>query len=175
MIVVIPRTDPQCNPDQEPDWEWLPRVCPACEQAAIVGHGRRWKQAHAPGCTRILIRRAICKLCQKTCTVLPAWSLPSTHYSVETRQQSWDRQREGESVMDAAPVLQDPDHSPDESTLRRWLRRRIEALGSGLVLARSWQTLLWRPVPTILAWDFRAALRILIPEKKRDAISPNGP
>jgi Domain of unknown function (DUF6431) len=141
----------------------------------MIGHGRRFKQAHAPNRTVIRIRRALCKLCRNTCTVLPAWSLPFTHYSLETRQQSWDGFRDGKPLADAAPVLQDADHCPDEATMRRWFRRRVEALGNWLVWARSWQTLLGHSIPTILTWDFWAAVRILIPEKKRDEIRQNGP
>ena len=44
VIVFIPRSDDGCKPG-EYDAEWLPRQCPLCGQAAIVGHGRRRRQA----------------------------------------------------------------------------------------------------------------------------------
>ncbi len=141
----------------------------------MIGHGRRWKQAHEPNHILIRVRRAICKLCGKCSTVLPAWSLPHTRYGLETRRQSCESYLNGTPLGEAAPVLQDPDCSPDESTLRRWFRRRIEAARLWLDWAQSLKIPIWLCVPTVIAWDFRAALRILIPETKRDAKAGNGP
>ena len=45
VIVFIPRSGDGCKPG-EYDAEWLPRQCPACCQLAIIGHGRRRRQAH---------------------------------------------------------------------------------------------------------------------------------
>src|ERR1039457_4900375 len=72
MLVVIPQTDPESNPEAAPDWEWLPPQCPACGQGIVIGHGRRRKQAHGERRTSILVRRGISKCCGRTCTILPA-------------------------------------------------------------------------------------------------------
>jgi len=173
MIVVIPHTDPQCNSGQEPDWEWLPAKCPACDGESMIGHGRRSKQAHAPDRDRIPVRRALCKLCEITCTILPAWSLPYTHYALETRQATVHNWMSGKPRNEAAPVLKNPDRSPDAATVSRWSERRLEAFYATWEWVR--KNLLRLPLPTILAWDFRAALRILIPEAKRDELLANGP
>src|SRR5438552_19114024 len=117
MIVVIPRTDPLCNPGLEPEWEWLPRVCPACGEPAMLGHGRRRKQAHPERHPWIRIRRAICTRCGQTCTVLPAWSLPFTHFSLETRQHSGERYCAGMPLEDYAPILRVADRVPAASRL----------------------------------------------------------
>jgi hypothetical protein len=161
MIVFIPRTDPESNPGQEPDWEWLPRVCPACS-GAIVGHGRRSKQAHGARTQTIRYRRGACGNCSVTITVLPAWSLPYTQYRVEVRQQSC-RHYAGETPLESsAPALQDGNRSPDAATLRRWFQRRLQSLYCWLRWAQQCH-FDFQP-PTILAWDWTAALRILIPE-----------
>lgn len=163
MIVVIPRTDPDSNPCQEPDWEWLPRCCPVC-RAAVVGHGRRYKQAHGTTTRRIRYRRGVCSQCWLTFSVLPAWSLPYTQYRLEVRQASGEATAGGTPLENAAPALLDADRSPDPSTLRRWLQRRIESLCSGLWLWRPWRSDFCPP--TILAWDWKAAALILTPESR---------
>lgn len=63
------------------------------------------------------------------------------------------RLADGMSLEQAAPDCLNPDRIADPSTLRRWCWRRIESL----------MFLIYR-APTILAWDWRAASRILIPE-----------
>ena len=159
MIVVIPRTDPLCNPGfEEPDWEWLPRICPVCG-GIVVGHGRREKSAHDERRSSIRVRRGLCTGCGRTCTVLPAWSLPGTQYGLPTRQHSAEACCGGRPVEQAAPTLRDPDRTPDASTLRRWFQRRLGSLLCWLKVR------ILRP-PTILAWDLTAGLRILIPEAK---------
>ena len=161
MFVVIPQTDPASNPGAEPDWEWLPPICPLCG-GSIVGHGRRCKQAHGPTTQIIRYRRGACRRCAVTITVLPAWSLPHTHYQLQTRQQSGVRYLAGAALEQCAPPLQHADRSPDVRTLRRWFERRLMAVcwwsHSSAALR-----LFCRP-PTILAWDLAAAVRILIPE-----------
>jgi hypothetical protein len=47
----------------------------------------------------------------------------------------------------------------DPTTLRRWLHRRLESWWS-------WMARTLSPPPTILAWDWLAAGRILKPECK---------
>ena len=162
MTVFIPQTDLEINPHGEPDWEWLPKLCPVCGQGRVIGHGRRRKQAHEPGRTWIVVRRSISKCCGRTCTILPAWSPPGTHYSLRTRQQSCMRYCGGERLEGAAPTLADPDRSPDATTLRRWFERRLSSLCCWVRSCRKMR-LFFRP-PTILAWDWRVAARILIPE-----------
>lgn len=161
MIVVIPRTDPESNPGEEPDWEWLPRSCPQCG-GPIIGHGRRRKQAHGPSTQTIRYRRGACRRCPLTITVLPAWSLPYTHYRLETRQQSGALFLAGAPLEESAPALQDPDRSPDIRTLRRWFQRRL--LSWCCWLRSSAALRLYCRPPTILAWDLAAGFRILIPE-----------
>jgi hypothetical protein len=65
----------------------------------------------------------------------------------------------GKTLEEAAPQCLDPDRVADPSTIRRWVWRRVESLW--LRLAAGATALL---PPTILAWDFRAAAGILIPE-----------
>ena len=126
------------------------RVCPACRTDSVIGHGWRNRQAHDATHTRIRIRRAICKLCHLTLTMLPGWLVPGGHYSLAARQP--DRPLE-ECIPDSA----DSDRSADPSTVRRWFRRRTESLW--LILPGK-----WLPPPTLFAWDWKAASRTLIPE-----------
>ena len=161
MIVFIPRTDPNSNPGEEPDWEWLPRRCPACG-GHVVGHGRRSKQSHGATTGSIRYRRGACCDCAVTVTVLPAWSLPYTHYRLETRQHSCEQYVSGTALDSIAPALADADRSPDAATLRRWFRRRVQSLCCWLHIARPW--LFHFPPPTIFAWDWKAVALILIPE-----------
>jgi hypothetical protein len=128
----------------------------------VIGHGRRRKQAHGERRTSILVRRGIAKCCGRTCTVLPAWSLPGTQYSLEIRRQSGACYACGATLEEAAPALANPDRSPDASTLRRWFQRRIDSWHRWLRILR--RLGLWLQPPTILAWDWQAAARILVPE-----------
>jgi hypothetical protein len=70
------------------------------------------------------------------------------------------RLADGRTPEQAAPDCLDPDRIADPSTIRLWAWRRIESL---LVCAAAGWTALFC-APTILAWDFRAAARILIRE-----------
>lgn len=136
----------------------LPRRCPLCERDTIIGHGRRRKQAHDRRHDWIWVRRGKCPPCRKTFTVLPTWSPPSGHYSYECRQQA--SEATGNGQQDSGCL--DAERVPDESTVRRWkLYRTISflawlvAFGWGSVAATFFS------VPTILAWDWPAARRIL--------------
>jgi hypothetical protein len=101
----------------------LIRVCPLCLVDSIISHGWRRKQAHDDTHDWINYRRGRCKLCQRTFSFLPAFSLPYTHYSLIARSQALVRRFvEHRSWENAAPPLKDPDHLPDPSTLRRWCR-----------------------------------------------------
>jgi hypothetical protein len=90
---------------------------------------------------------------------LPDWLAPSTHFSVRCRQQAFEHIAAGDSVEQAAPHCKDPSRSPDPSTLRRWVLRRLLSwccwVKAGAIGAR----FLW--APTILAWDLTALCRIL--------------
>lgn len=151
VIVFIPRSGDGCKPGDY-DAEWLPRQCPVCGQIAIIGHGRRRRQAHDGLSDWILLRRGKCKVCGCTLTVLPPWCVPHAHYSLLARQQALDRLTEGMSAEQAAPHCRDPDRLADASTVRRWFWRRIESLR---FFARA---------PTLFAWDWRAAGHIPIAE-----------
>ncbi len=137
-----------------------------CRQASIIGHGQRRKSAHDDQYDCLWVRRGRCRLCGKTFTVLPSWSLPYGHYTLRCRQQAWDAVcNEGEKWEQATPLCKDPTRLPDPSTLRRWAWRRMISLWcaakgclSGLSVGKFLRT------PTILAWDLLAAGRILLLE-----------
>lgn len=134
------------------------RICPACRAASVIGHGWRSRQAHDAIHTRIRIQRGICKLCHLTLTMLPDWLIPGGHYSLLARQQAAQLASEDDRpVEQCIPNSADRDRSADPSTVRRWLSRRIDSL---------WLSVLGMRVqlPTLFAWDWKAASRILIPE-----------
>lgn len=151
VIVFIPRSGDGCKPGGY-DAEWLPRQCPACLQVAIVGHGRRWRQAHDAIHDWIVVRRGRCKVCGGTLTVLPCWCVPGASYSLVARQQACRQLAAGLPAERAAPDCRDPDRLAEPSTVRRWVWRRIQSL----------RFLAW--APTLLAWDWHAAGRILFAE-----------
>lgn len=155
VIVVIPHSDEGCKRGEyEYDADWLPRQCPACRRMAVIGHGRRRRQAHDQIHDWILVRRGICKACDGVLTVLPWWCVPCAPYGLRSRQEALGRLDEGVPAEQAAPHCRDPDHLPDGSTVRRWFRRRLESL----------RLLAGARAPTLFAWDWRAAGRILIAE-----------
>jgi Domain of unknown function (DUF6431) len=143
--------------------EWLPRICPRCGQWGVVGHGRRSKGAYDEHRTRIRIRRCICNHCDLTITVLPAYSLPYTRYSLYARQRSFSRCAEGSGWEQAAPPTPDPDRIAEPATLRRWAQRRLCSVWACVAAAKlgaNWTA------PTIFSWDWPAAARMLGPEPK---------
>ena len=150
MIVFIPCSGDGCKPGGF-DGEWLPRECPGCSWSAVVGHGRRRRRSHDRAHDSIRIRRGLCNHCHRTVTVLPAFCIPGAVYSLPARQEALGRLADGETLETAAPVCRDPDRVADASTVARWFRRRMQSLP--LFFS-----------PTILAWDFYAAARILIVE-----------
>lgn len=150
MIVFIPCFGSGCKPG-EFDGEWLPRDCPGCGETAVIGHGRRFRQAHERGRDSILIRRGLCSHCRRTLTVLPAWCVPRSHYTLVARAEALARLAEGKTLEASAPRCLDPDRVADPSTIGRWFRRRFISL-------RFFSS------PTILAWDFIAISLILIRE-----------
>jgi hypothetical protein len=153
VIVFIPCFGDECKPHAD-DSEWLPRQCPGCGQVAVIGHGRRVRQAHDRLHDRIRIRRGICNRCHRTLTVLPHGCVPRAPYSLPARQQAMARVAAGKTLEQSAPDCLDPDRIADPRTIRRWFRRRVESL----------RFLLWPTLPTLVAWDFRAAALILIAE-----------
>ena len=78
--------------------------------------------------------------------------MPGALYNLPAREQALDRLAAGETLEQAAPDCRDPDRIADPSTLRRWFWRRMESLRFLLS-------------PTLLAWDWRAAARMLIVER----------
>lgn len=155
VIVVIPRSGEERKPEVA-DSEWLPRQCPACHEFAIIGHGRRLRPAHDDRHDWIRVRRGICKLCERTLTVLPAWCVPGAPYSLAARQQAVG-QAGAMPTEQVTICCRDPDRIADPSTIRRWLRRRIDSLKRLLPTAAE-------TTPTLAAWDWRAAGRILFAE-----------
>ena len=141
----------------------MPRGCPLCCRASIIGHGQRRKQAHDGQQECVWVRRGLCRLCGKTFTILPGWSPPYGHYSLRCRQEAWAAVcTNGAGWEQAAPDCKDPARLPDPSTLRRWARCRIVSLYCGakarllgLKVGKFLQT------PTILAWDWLAVSRNL--------------
>jgi hypothetical protein len=91
--------------------------------------------------------------------VLPCWCVPRAHYSLEARQDAFRRLAQGLPLEQAAPQCRDADRVADSATLRRWAWRRIESL-------RLWMAAPWTlfRLPTLVAWDWRAALRNLAVE-----------
>jgi ribosomal protein S27AE len=144
--------------------ELLPRRCPQCGDDTIIGHGQRRKQAHDRCHDWIWVRRGICRPCSKTFTILPDWLAPSAHFSLRCRQQACESIAAGESVEQAAPHCKDPSRSPDPSTLRRWVRRRLLSVWSWLTVGAIGMHLF--RAPTIVAWDLSALCRILPIEAK---------
>lgn len=151
VIVFIPHSGVGGKSDQT-GGEWLPRQCPACGQMAVIGHGRRRRQAHDETHAWISVRRGFCKMCARTLTALPAWCVPGAPYSLRARQQALAQLAQDQPVQQAAPHCRDPDRLPDAATVRRWFWRRMQGL------------LFWAGPPTLFAWDWRAASRMLISE-----------
>ena len=89
--------------------------------------------------------------------MLPGWLIPGGHYSRPARQQAEHLLLEqGLPAEQCIPQVADPDRTVDPSTVRRWFRRRWESL------VASWRWIV--PPPTLFAWDWKAASRMLIPE-----------
>lgn len=150
VIVFIPCSEGGCKLD-EFDAQWLPRRCPACGEIAVIGHGRRRRQAHDRRHDWIRIRRGLCNACGRTITVLPRACIPRAVYNLPARVDAVTRVAEGAGLEQAAPECHDADRIACASTIARWCRRRLESL-------HFWLS------PTLFAWDWRAAARMLIVE-----------
>jgi len=124
VIIFIPLSTLQGKTDWAITGAELPvRQCPVCLTEAIIGHGRRRKQAHDEDHDWIGIRRGMCKLCGMTFTFLPLFSPPYGQYSWIARSHALrDFFLEGKPLESAAPLVRNPDRLPSPSTLRRWFR-----------------------------------------------------
>ena len=138
----------------------LPRVCPLCQHATMIGHGRRLRSAHDEWHERIWVRRGRCGPCNRTFTVLPDWLAPCGHYSLHCRQQACERIAAGHSAEQAAPDCRDTSRSPDASSVRRWAQRRVLSLWCWFTTTMDKRVQFLRP-PTIFVWDLGAVGRIL--------------
>jgi hypothetical protein len=154
VIVFIAWNEAEGKPEE------MVRVCPACQQVSVIGHGWRSRQAHDANHTWIRIHRGICKLCDRTLTMLPEWLVPGGQYSLSARQQAAGLANEQpRTVEECIPDSAGGERFADPSTVRRWFQRRLESLWLSLIgFGR------WAPPPTLFAWDWKAARRILIPE-----------
>jgi len=166
FISLAPADDKPVRGVRRIDLQQMPRWCPLCQQASIIGHGQRRRPAHDGQQDCIWVRRGLCRLCGKTFTILPSWLPPYGHYSLRCRQQAWDAIGAGSGGWEhAAPHCKDPMRLPDPTTVRRWAWRRLISLCQSL---KVWvQTPVWQDflrTPTILAWDWMAAGRILLLE-----------
>jgi Domain of unknown function (DUF6431) len=152
VIVFIAWNDAAGKPGE------MVRICPACQQVSVIGHGWRRRQAHDAHHTWISIHRGICKLCDRTLSMLPGWAIPGGHYSLSARQQAAQLASEPQrTVEECIPDSADGERSAEPSTVRRWFQRRVESLWLSLIVQRA-------TAPTLFAWDWKAVRRILIPE-----------
>jgi hypothetical protein len=137
----------------------LPRWCPICRAETIIGHGRRWRQCHDERHTSLWVRRGICRPCGKTFTILPRWLAPSAPFSLRCRQAACEQIAAGKSLEEAAPHCQDPSRSPDPSTIRRWVYRRVLSVCCWAKAGAIGDCFL--RAPTIVAWDLSAVCLML--------------
>jgi hypothetical protein len=123
VIVFIAWNDAEGKPRE------MVRVCPACQQVSVIGHGWRSRQAHDANHTWIRIHRGICKLCDLTLTMLPDWLVPGGHYSLTARQQAAPLATEEDRPLEeCVPDSADGERCADPSTVRRWFQRRLQSL-----------------------------------------------
>ena len=145
--------------------ELLPRRCPVGERPTIIGHGQRFRAAHDDRHESIWVRRGRCPPCRRTFTVLPDWLAPSASYTLRCRRQACESIAAGDSAQNAAPDCKDSSRSPDLSTVRRWAQRRIVSVCCWFASTLAGRLPILQP-PTILAWDFETACRILLIEAR---------
>jgi hypothetical protein len=84
---------------------------------------------------------------------------PSARFTLHCRRQAFKNIAAGASVEQAAPHCKDPSRSPDPSTLRRWVQRRLLSVRCWVKAGAAVEHL--SRLPTILAWDLGAVCRIL--------------
>jgi hypothetical protein len=162
LFIALPEAEDKADPVIP--LECLPRRCPVCREDTVIGHGRRLRPAHDDCHERIWVRRGICHPCHRTFTILPDWLAPSAPYSLHCRQQACQRIVAGASAEQAVPHCKDQVRSPDPSTLRRWVPRRLMSLWCWIQAGASGQNFL--RTPTIVAWDLSAYCRTLLLEAK---------
>jgi len=165
LFIALPSAEGQDRSGVTPiSLQQMPRWCPLCRRESIIGHGQRRKQSHDEQQDWIWVRRGLCRQCGKTFTILPSWSPPYGHYSLRCRQRAWESMCERCGGWEqSAPHTKDPTRLPDPSTLRRWAGYRLVSLWHGVKAGWFWPPE-WRKffkAPTILAWDWAAAWRIL--------------
>jgi hypothetical protein len=80
--------------------------------------------------------------------------VPAARFSLRCRQQACEHITAGDSVEQAAPHCKDLLRSPDPSTLRRWVQRRLLSVCCWVKAGAIGQHFLW--APTIAAWDLIA-------------------
>jgi hypothetical protein len=158
LFIALPEAEDNIEPGVIP-LECLPRRCPVCQDHTIIGHGQRLRHAHDDRHELIWVRRGICPPCRKTFTILPDWLAPSAPFSLHCRQQACESIAAGASVEQSAPHCKDPSRSPDSSTLRRWVQRRLLSLWCWVSARTRGEYFL--QTPTIVAWDLGAVCRIL--------------
>jgi len=125
----------------------------------MIGHGLRLRQAHDDRHDSIGVRRGVCHPCGRTFTIFPDWLAPAAAFTLLCREQSCESIAAGASVEQAALHCQDPSRSPDPSTFRRWMRRRLLIVWCWLTAGAHRKYFLLRP--TIVAWDLHSLCRIL--------------
>jgi hypothetical protein len=105
--------------------------CPAIVPVA----GRVRSSATADGCAGLLtrffdsvrIRRALCRNCHRTITVLPCFCIPGAPFSAPARREVMARLAEGRTLEDVAPVCLNPNRVATPYTVRRWAWLRTTA------------------------------------------------
>jgi hypothetical protein len=90
---------------------------------------------------------------------LADWLVPSAPFTLRCRQQACESIAAGVSVEQAAPHCKNPSRSPDPSTLRRWVQRRLLSVCRWVKAGAIGERFL--RAPTIPAWDLGAVCRIL--------------
>jgi hypothetical protein len=64
LFIALPLSDDKPVPGvTRIDLQQMPRRCPLCKQASIIGHGKRRKQAHDEQQDWIWVRRGLCRMC----------------------------------------------------------------------------------------------------------------
>jgi hypothetical protein len=124
------------------DWpEQTGRVCSACGQRALVGHGRRKRTVHCgqklgrrwPVCLVLVfqVQRVRCTRCGKTHTLLPAFLAPYQRHPNTVRQTVLALREAGQSWREVLRVLRQQ-HVPlgTARSPQRWIRRLKARLGA---------------------------------------------
>jgi hypothetical protein len=100
-----------------------PRCCPHCEALdRLIGHGSYPRNAVDPRhSTPIRIKRFLCRVCQKTVSVLPTFCLPRRHYQTATIQTVLDLRFAAQASWAAIRCRFRPFDLPTLTTCREWV------------------------------------------------------